>query len=585
MSARGLSGYLQNTCRFPLLQKDVNIIWKIQMFFISLHPKSENSNIMAPKRKYPVGIQSFESIRMDGYVYVDKTPLIYKMITEGKPYFLSRPRRFGKSLLCSTLEAVFQGRRELFESFTVKGGIEQPQLYIATTDWEWDKYPVIRLDFSRKRSYDTEALKKLIDNNLRQYEEEYGIKTTETDGSTRFERIVLEAHRQTGRRAVVIVDEYDAFMLHSIGDYEQEKVIRSMFADLFGPLKWLDDHLQFVFITGISKFSQMGIFSTLNNLKNISMLPNYEALCGITEEELTTQLRPDIELLAEKRGETFEETYAELKRRYDGYHFCEEKTDIYNPFSLFNALDSGRIKDYWFDSATPSAVIEMLSNMPPLTLTDIERVNCPAERFDVPFNSYEDPLPVLFQSGYLTIKDYRSDRNSYTLGLPNAEVRQGFANSLYQHVVSAKGIDKNRNALQQAYYDFFDYDDLSAFIEAIKAFFAGIPYHLASKVEDAQETGKAEYHYHVILYTLLVAFGADIRIEEPTAKGRSDMVLKMPKGIYVMELKVDDTAENALTQINQRGYAEKYLNDGRPITKVGMSFSSSERNITGWVMG
>ena len=506
------------------------------------------------------------------------------MITEGCPYFLSRPRQFGKSLLCSTLEAVFQGRRELFEAFTVKGGIEQPQLFIATTDWEWDTYPVIRFDFSQGKTYTFDALDEIVDSTLSDYERIYGIQPSDKGANIRFKNLVLEAHRQTGRRAVVLVDEYDAFMLHSIGDYELEVGVRMRFSNLFSPLKSLDDHLQFVFITGISKFSQMGIFSTLNNLKNISMLPNYEALCGITEEELTTQLRPDIGLLAEKRGETFEETYTELKRRYDGYHFCEEKTDIYNPFSLFNALDSGRIKDYWFDSATPSAVIEMLSNMPPIALTDIESVNCPADRFDVPFNSYEDPLPVLFQSGYLTIKDYRSDRNSYTLGLPNAEVRQGFANSLYQHVVSAKGIDKNRNALQQAYYDFFDYDDLTAFIEAIKAFFAGIPYHLAAKVEDAQDAGKAEYHYHVILYTLLVAFGADIRIEEPTAKGRADMVLKMPKGIYIMELKVDDTAENALAQINQRGYADKYVTDGRPITKVGMTFSSTERNITSHII-
>ena len=539
---------------------------------------------MASKRKYPVGIQSFESIRMDGYVYVDKTPLIYKMITEGKPYFMSRPRRFGKSLLCSTLEAVFQGRRELFEAFTTEDGIEQPQLFIAKTDWKWHTYPVIRFDFSQGKTYTFEALDEIVDSTLSDYERIYGIQPSNKGSNIRFKNLVLEAHRQTGRRAVVLVDEYDAFMLHSIGDKELEEGVRMRFSNLFSPLKSLDDHLQFVFITGISKFSQMGIFSTLNNLSNISMMPYYETLCGISEEELTTQLRPDIELLAEIRGETFEETYTELKRRYDGYHFCRKKTDIYNPFSLFNAFYSGEIKDYWFDSATPSAVIEMLSKMPPITLTDIESVNCPADRFDVPFNSYEDPLPVLFQSGYLTIKDYRSDRNSYTLGLPNAEVRQGFANSLYQHVVSAKGIDKNRNALQQAYYDFFDYDDLPAFIEAIKAFFAGIPYQLASKVEDAQDTGKAEYHYHVILYTLLVAFGADILIEEPTAKGRADLVLKMPKGIYVMELKVDDTAENALAQINQRGYADKYVNDGRPITKVGMSFSSTERNITATVI-
>lgn len=538
---------------------------------------------MAPLRKYPVGIQSFEKIRTGGYVYIDKTPLIYKMITEGCPYFLSRPRRFGKSLLCSTLEAVFQGRRELFEAFTTEDGIEQPQLFIATTNWKWNRHPVIRFDFSQGKEYTFDALERMIDFTLSKYEREYGITPGAGNGfNTRFITIVEEAHRQIGQRAVVIVDEYDNFMLHSIGDKKLEDGVRTRFSNLFGPLKSLDDHLQFVFITGISKFSQMGIFSTLNNLKNISLLPNFEALCGITEEELTTRLQPDIELLAENRVETAEKTFTELKRMYDGYHFSRKKTDIYNPFSLFNAFDSGEINDYWFDSATPSAVINMLSMMPPLELTDIDGVNCPSERFDVPFNSYDDPLPVLFQSGYITIKEYRSDRNSYTLGLPNAEVRRGFANCLYQHVVAVKGIDHNRNALQQAYYDFFDYGDLPAFIEAIKSFFAGIPYQLAAKVEDKHDTETAEYHYHVILYTLLVAFGADILMEESTAKGRSDIVLKMPKGIYVMELKVDDTAENALAQINSRGYADKYLNDGRPITKVGISFSSKERNITEW---
>ncbi len=552
--------------------------------FYNFTPEKKNSSIMAPKRKYPVGIQSFESIRMDGYVYVDKTPLIYKMITEGKPYFMSRPRRFGKSLLCSTLEAVFQGRRELFEAFTTEDGIEQPQLFIATTNWKWQKYPVIRFDFSQGKEYTLEALDRMIDFTLSRCEKTFGLTSDVSRGfNIRFITLVEEAHRQTGRRAVVIVDEYDSFMLHSIGDKELEEGVRMRFSNLFSPLKALDDHLQFVFITGISKFSQMGIFSTLNNLNNISMQPNYEALCGITDEELTTQLNSDIQLLAEKRHETFEETYNELKKRYDGYHFSEEKTDIYNPFSLFNAFNSGKITDYWFDSATPSAVIEMLSKMPPLTLTDIDGVNCPAERFDIPFNSYDAPLPVLFQSGYITIKDYRQDRNSYTLGLPNAEVRRGFANSLYQYVVHPKGIDSNGNAMQDAYYDFFDYDDLPAFIEAIKAFFAGIPYHLAQKADDTDNLEKAERHYHAILYTLLVAFGADVIAEEPTAKGRCDLVLKMPKGIYVMELKVDDTAENALAQINKRGYADKYVTDGRPITKVGMAFSSTERNITEWI--
>ncbi len=528
---------------------------------------------MYPKRKYPVGIQSFESIRTDGYVYVDKTQLIYKMITCGKPYFLSRPRRFGKSLLCSTLEAVFSGRRELFEAFTTEDGIEQPQLFIATTGWKWQPHPVIRFDFSKGHQYTLPALDEMIESTLLYYEGKWDVTSKFKGHNVRFIHLIEEVHRQTGQRAVVIVDEYDTFMLHSIGDEALEKGVRERFSNLFGTIKSLDDHLQFVFITGISKFSQMGIFSTLNNLKNISMLADYEALCGITEEELTTQLRPDIELLAQRRGKTYDETFSELKRMYDGYHFSRQMTDIYNPFSLFNALDSGDIGDYWFDSATPSAVLDMLAKMPPVELTDIDGVVCPIEDFDIPFNSYENHLPVLYQSGYLTIKDYDRECDDFVLGLPNAEVRRGFANSLYQYTMAVRGIDTNKNRLYRAYHSFRRTDDLSAFIEAIRAFFAGIPYHLAEK---------DERHYHVILYTLLTAFGADICAEEPTAKGRADIVLKMPRGIYVIELKYDDTAENALAQIDSRGYAEKYRLDGRPVTKVGIAFSSEERNITDW---
>ena len=528
------------------------------------------------RRKYPVGVQSFESIRKDGYLYIDKTPLIYKMITEGKPYFLSRPRRFGKSLLCSTLEAVFLGRRELFEAFTTEDGIEQPQLFIATTSWKWQPHPVIRFDFSQGKEYTVEALERMIDFTLTKYEKKYGLAPKEGESSNlRFISLVEEAHRQSGQRVAVIVDEYDNFMLHSIGNNQLETDVRTSFSNLFGPLKSLDDHLQFVFITGISKFSQMGIFSTLNNLKNISMVPRYDTLCGITEEELTTQLRPDIELLAQKRGETYEETFSELKRMYDGYHFSEEITDIYNPFSLFNAFDSEKISDYWFDSATPSAVIEMLSKMPSIELTDIDGVMCPAEEFDTPFNSYQKPLPVLYQSGYLTIKEFDRDFNVYVLGLPNSEVRRGLANSLYQYAMAADGIDTSKNALWRAYQQFRRSADLPAFIEAVRAFFSGIPYHLAEK---------NKRHYHALLYTLLTAFGADISAEEPTAKGRADLILKMTHGIYIIELKYDDTAENALAQINSRGYAEKYSLDGRPVTKVGIAFSSTERNITDYLI-
>ena len=526
-------------------------------------------------RKYPIGIQSFESLRQDGYIYVDKTPLIYKMITEGKPYFLSRPRRFGKSLLVNTLAAVFEGRRELFEAFTAKQGVEQPQLFIATTDWEWEKYPVLRFDFSGGGLSTLEKLDNLIDFTLSGYEEQYDIKPREnTDFSLRLTKIIHTAEQKTGHKVVVLVDEYDSMMLHSLGDAERQNAIRDRFQDLFMPLKSEDGHLQFVFITGISKFSQMGIFSKLNQLNNISMNPFYETICGITEEELTTILRPDIEQMAKWNKQDYDSMFSVLKENYDGYHFSEAKTDMYNPFSLFKAFNSSKVASYWFESGTSSAVIEMLANMPPVDITDVDGVECDASDFDRPFDSYKSPLPVLYQSGYLTIKDYDREMDAYTLGFPNSEVRKGFARCLYEYVAhQQEQDDKERSALQIAYKRFRRDNALEPFIGAMKVFFAGVPYMMDDK---------NEHPFHAMLYTLFVSFGADVVAEDLSAKGRADLTLRMPKGIYVMELKYDDTADAALRQIDERGYARKYALDGRTVTKVGIAFSSKERNITEW---
>ena len=528
---------------------------------------------MNKKRKYPAGIQSFESIRNGGYVYVDKTHLIYKMITEGKPYFLSRPRRFGKSLLISTLEAVFSGRRELFEAFTTSNGTEQPQLYIATTDWKWEKHPVLRFDFSAGDMRRIDELDNLINDTLRGYEQQYSITPEAPDTNLRMKHLLRNAFLQTGHRVVVLVDEYDNFILHSLGDKERTEIARQRFQNLFGPLKEMDDYVEFVFVTGISKFSQMGIFSKLNQLTNISLAPMFETICGISEDELTTQLRPDIEILGKANGLSFDEQLSELKQMYDGYHFTERQTDMYNPYSLVNAFQLQMIGNYWFDRGTSSALIDILGKMPAIDITKLENIRLPLSAFDLPLENYDDPLPLLYQSGYLTIKSYQRDRKMFTLGFPNGEVRSGFADCLYQHVTNSKPSNEVRTELLDAFFDFRDNADLTKFIESIKIFFTCIPYQLINH---------NERHYHVLLYTLLVAFGADVCAEEPSSKGRSDIVLRMPKGIYIIEIKYDDTAEMALKQIEEKGYANKYLNDGRPIIKVGISFSSKERNISEW---
>ena len=525
-------------------------------------------------RKYPVGIQSFEKIRTDGYVYVDKTALVYKMITEGKPYFLSRPRRFGKSLLVDTLAKVFDGRRELFEAFTTRQGIEQPRLFIAQTDWEWERYPVLHFDFSRSYLVTIADLDELIDDTLKGYEQQYGLTGQNAGYGLRMTNIIHAAERQMGRKVVVLVDEYDNMMLHSLGDAETQKTVRERFQSLFAPLKSEDEHLQFVFITGISKFSQMGIFSRLNQLKNISMAPDYETLCGISEEELTTTLRPDIEQMAARNGLDYNAMLAALKANYDGYHFSKAKTDMYNPFSLFNAIDSGELGSYWFESGTTRALIDMLAQMPRLDIGDVEGVECISSDFDRPFDSYQAPLPVLYQSGYLTIRDYDRELDAYTLGFPNLEVRKGFAQCLYQYVVHRQEQDdRPRSALQIAYMRFRRDNTLEPFVAALQTFFAGVPFMLNEH---------DEHHFHAMLYTLFVSFGADVVAEDLSAKGRADLTLKMPKGIYIIELKYDHSADEALRQIDERGYARKYAMDGRPVTKVGLAFSREERNITEW---
>ncbi|MBQ9655203.1 MAG: ATP-binding protein [Prevotella sp.] len=529
------------------------------------------------KRKYPVGIQSFEKIRKEDYLYIDKTPFIYKMITEGCPYFLSRPRRFGKSLLISTLQAVFEGRRELFEEITLKNGTVQPQLFIATTDWEWEKYPVLRFDFSAGDLAEIAQLDTLIDATLSNYERQYGIVPEVKDANIRMVNLLRTLHQQTGKRVVVLVDEYDNFILHALGNDEKVTLARQRFQNLFSPLKAEDDHLQFAFVTGISKFSQMGIFSKLNNLMNISMRDDYAAVCGISQKELTTQLRPDIEMLAQRNGTTYDEMFAMMKARYDGYHFSRQLQDIYNPFSLVNAFNSGDLSDYWFDRGTSGALISMLAQMPPVDMAQTEGLRLPSTAFDLPLVNFDDPIPVLYQSGYLTIKDCQpiGKMTMYTLGFPNDEVRMGFAECLYQHVAANRNANNSKSVFLNAYNDFLISGDLPPFIEAIQSFFAGIPYQWA-------QDNHNEHYYHSLLYTLLTSFGADIRAEEPTAKGRSDLTLLMSKAIYVIEIKYDHTAQEALDQIDQKGYADKYLADGRPVFKVGLAFSSEERNITEW---
>ena len=518
-------------------------------------------------RKYPVDTQTFDKIIDGKYVYLDKTDLIYKMVKDYSYVFLSRPRRFGKSLLCSTLKEYFSGNKELFKGLKIDG-----------MEKEWTKYPVIHLDFSSCKTTDLRAIKKYLSKVLADYEHEYSLITdeeyeTEWKGKNEIEdisnirlgKIVEAAYKKFGQKVVVIIDEYDALMLNTIHDDDLQDKIREQQNNLFSPLKELDPYLRFVFITGITKFSQMSIFSTLNNLHDISLLPDYERLCGISMDEFVSQLKNGLKDFADYNGYTFDETVQRFKNKYDGYHFSFLKQDVFNPFSVIKALNDKMLNNYWFGSATPSALLKLIRKFD-FSMENFEMIECDSDRFNQPVEKVTDLIPFLFQSGYLTIKDYNREYDLYTLGFPNEEVRSSTAKTLFNYNYQ----NTDTVPLKKSYIDFSKSDDLDKFIEALKKFFRRFPFSL---------NNMNEKHYHSILYTVLTSFGADISANQETALGKSDLILKMPKTVYVIELKYDRSVESALAQIDDRDYTAAVLDDKKRIVKLAIKFSEKDRNI------
>ena len=518
-----------------------------------------------------MGVQQFDWIRERGAVYVDKTEYIWKMVsTEAKNFFLSRPRRFGKSLLVDTLRCYFEGRKELFEG-----------LYIYDKEKEWRKYPVIRLDLSNGKYYEKERVHPTINFVLEQQEEKFGISKPEdpTNYDTRLSRLIKAAHEQTGEKVVILIDEYDAPMLDSITDLELQDYIRSRIRNLFSPLKAQSQYLRFVFLTGISKFSQLSVFSELNNLQQLTFDSNYEGICGITEEELLSQMKPDVELLTEKMNKlysrwnihyTYDDIVAKLKETYDGYHFSKEMTDIYCPWSLLNAFAMGDIMNFWFSTGTPTMLVNVMRQHN-ISLQQIEHFKGRISRFDAPTERISDPIPVLFQSGYLTLKDYDPFEQKYTLGFPNGEVREGFADSLYQYYMT--DYVGSQDTLGNAFQDLRRKDiTFEEFVETIRRWYAGIPYSITDKNQNEQL-------YQSLIYAALMGFGADVSAEEQTSDGRMDIALKVPDAIYILELKFGKTAEEATDQIIAKNYAVRFATDTRPVWAVGMNISEDRRTI------
>ena len=510
---------------------------------------------------YPIGIQNFEKIRKDGYFYIDTTALIYKLVKTGSYYFLSRPRRFGKSLLLSTLEAYFSGKKELFE------GLAMEQL-----EKEWTVYPVLHIDFSRTKYTTIEDLQEQLNLYLSEWERTYGKNEEEMSYAARLTGLLQRIYQQTGKQAVVLIDEYDAPLLDSNHLPELQNELREEMRKFFSPLKAQGEYLRFLFLTGISKFSQMSIFSELNNLQNISMRDDYSAICGITEQELRTQLKADIEMMAQANGETYEEACLHLKQQYDGYHFSEHSEDIYNPFSLFNAFAQKKYANFWFSTGTPTFLINILQQSN-FDIRELDGTTATAEQFDAPTSVITDPLPVLYQSGYLTIKGYDSEFQLYTLAYPNKEVRKGFIESLMPAYVHLP-------ARENTFYVVSFIKDLRAgklveCLERIRAFFASIPNDLENKQEK---------HYQTIFYLLFRLMGQYVDVEVKSAIGRADVVVKLHDAIYVFEFKVDGTPEEALEQINSKGYAIPYQPDHRSVVKIGVNFDSTTRTIGDWVI-
>ena len=527
-----------------------------------------------PKRKYPVGIQTFSRLRREGYVYVDKTDLVWRMANENNPFlFLARPRRFGKSLLASTLHSFFAGERELFKG-----------LKADTLEWDWQQYPVLHFDLSGAKDLPSaEMLAAKLMLILRPLTEEYGREPDEITPGGLFEGMVRRAFKKTNRQVVIIIDEYDAPILNSLHEEKLLEEKRTVLQELYSPLKLLEPFIKRCFITGITKFSQLSIFSTINNITNISMLPKYAALCGITEEELTTTLAPDIALLAESYEFTPEEMHTMLKQKYDGYHFSRQSPEVYNPYSLFKAFDNQEVGSYCFDSGTPSFLIRQMLKYH-TDITTLDNMETSSNDFDKPTEAMTSALPLLYQSGYLTIKSWeRVDfEYIYTLGIPNQEVQAGFVEGLMPTYI---GMDSNnvRTGFALKFWRALKKGDLDLALREMQAFLAGLPYVEGFKKKLEQVT-VAEGFYEYTFYLIFNMLNVYARTQVKCQGGRIDMVVYMPQATYIFELKMHESARKALEQIDLKGYALPYHTEGRKVVKVGLHFDLESRTLDEWAV-
>ena len=528
-------------------------------------------------RKLPIGIQSFKDLREKGFLYVDKTEYLFRLVNTGKVYFLSRPRRFGKSLFLSTLAAYFLGQKDLFNGLYLEQAEEELALQENRTAWQ--KYPMLYLDFNTKNYIDEQALIDILNLHLNEWEAEYAMPKTAGAPEDRFRQLIAALFRQTGTQVVILVDEYDKPLLQTMGVNETlNEQYRNILKAFYSVIKTCDEHIRFAFLTGVTKFSKISIFSDLNNLNDISLLPKYAGICGISQSELEATFAPEIEALAQANELTYDETLKHLKQNYDGYCFARGAENMYNPFSLLRVFDGQIFQSYWFATGTPTFLVNYLKeaqySIPDLDGNiELNEAGLETYRADV-----QSPLPILFQSGYLTIKGYIKEARLYRLGFPNDEVRYGFWDNLLPAYSSIKPDETGQSVWR--FVEDIRKGKIDSFMERMQSIISGIPYDKFSE----ENLKLREHNYQTAVYLIFALMGQFVQTEVHCSKGRADCVVITVDSIYIFEFKLSSngTAEDAIAQIQKQNYAGQYHARGKKIIAIGAGFDEKKRTIKEW---
>lgn len=509
---------------------------------------------------YPIGIQNFEKIRTEGFLYVDKTAEIYKLAKEGRYYFLSRPRRFGKSLLVSTMEAYFSGRKELFSGLAVE-----------KMETEWKQHPVLHLDLSGVSYTDESVLERVLSDKLAKWEALYGAVNTSDILGLRFKEVIEAAYNKTGNQVAILIDEYDKPIIDNLGNEPTLSRLRSTLQGFYSVMKSMDARIRFGFLTGVTKIGKMSVFSGLNNLNDISMIPDYVDICGISETELHEYFDESISELSSANEMSKEECYVKLKSMYDGYHFCEDSIGIYNPFSLLNTFQNKKFREYWFETGTPGFLVEVMRKTS-FDVTTLENQTVDSTLMSNADAIFENPVPYLFQSGYLTITGYNDMFRLYQLGFPNQEVKNGFLNCLLKYYVPMSPDMSGTTLIYQLWHSITEGNPKS-FMQILSSLFANTSYQIQ---------GETEKDFQYAMYIISALLGEYVQVERTTSNGRIDLIIRTKEFIYIFELKVNADADVALRQIDEKGYARPFEGDSRKLFKIGVDFSTATRRIEDW---